>query len=66
MDFVFVLLKTRREHDSILVIVDKITKSSHFILVKSTYIAKDHARLYVDEIMRLHGIHLSIISDRGA
>ena len=66
MDFVVSLPRTRRQHDSIWVIVDRMTKSAHFIPVKSTYRAKDYARLYIDEIVRWHGIPLSIISDRGA
>ena len=66
MDFVVGLPKTRRKHDSIWVIVDRMTKSAPFISVKSTYRAEDYARLYIDEIVRWHGIPLSIISDRGA
>ena len=66
MDFMVSLLRTRRLHDSIWVIVDRLTKSTHFIHVKSTYRAEDYARLYIDEIVRWHGIPLSIISDRGA
>ena len=66
MDFVVGLPKTRRKHDSIWVIVDRMTKSSHFICVKSTYRAEDYAKLYIDEIVRWHGIPLPIISDRGS
>ena len=66
MDFVVGLPRTRRQHDSIWVVVDRLTKSAHFIPVKSTYRAEDYARLYIDEIVRWHGIPLSIISDRGA
>ena len=66
MDFVVCLTKTRRQHDSIWFIMDKTTKSSHFIPVKSTYKADDYRKLYIDEIVRWHGIPLSIISDRGA
>ena len=66
MDFVVGLPRTRRQHDSIWVIVDRMTKSAHFIPVKSTYRVEDYARLYVDKIVRWHGIHLSIISHRGA
>ena len=66
MDFVVGLPRTRRQHDSIWVIVDRLTKSAHFIPVKSTYRVEDYARLYIDEIVRWHGIPLSIISDRGA
>ena len=50
MDFVIGLLRTRKQHDSIWVIVDKLTKFAHFIPVKSTYRAEDYARLYIDEM----------------
>ena len=66
MDFVVGLPKTRRQHDSIWVIVERMTKSAHFIPVKSTYKVEDYARLYIDEILRWRWIPLSIISDRGA
>ena len=66
MDFVFGLPKTRRQHDSIWVIVNRMTKTAHFIPVKSTYRAEDYARLYIDEIVIWHGILLSIIIERGA
>ena len=66
MDFVVSLPKTRRQHDSICVIIDMMTKSAHYIPVKSTYRVEDYVRLYVHEIMRLHGIPLSIISNRVA
>ena len=65
MDFVIGLPKTRRQHDSIWVIVDRLTKSVHFIPVKSTYRVEDYAKLYIDEIVIWHEIPLSIISDRG-
>ena len=64
MDFVVGLLRTRRQHDTIWVIVDKRTKYAHFIPVKSTYRVEDYAKLYIDEIVIWHGIPLSIISDR--
>ena len=54
MDFVVGVPKTRRYNDSIFVIVNRMTKSAHFIPVKSTYWAEDYARLYIDDIMRLH------------
>ena len=65
MDFVVGLPKTIGKYDSIWVIVDRLTKSAHFILVKVTYNAKKLARLYISEIVRLHGVPLSIISDKG-
>ena len=65
MDFVVGLPKTLGKFDSIWVIVDRLTKSAHFIPVKMTYNAEKLAKLYISEIVRLHGVPLSIISDRG-
>ena len=65
MDFITVLPHTRRQHDSIWVIVDRMTKSSRFLAVKTTYSSEDYAKLYLTEIVRLHGVPLSIISDGG-
>ena len=45
--------------------VDRLTKSAHFIPVKVTYNAEKLAKLYISEIVRLHGVPLSIISYRG-
>ena len=56
MDFMVGLLKTKRQHDSIWVIMDRMTMSAHFIHVKSTYRDEDYARLYIDEIVRMHMI----------
>ena len=63
MDFAVGFQKTRGQHDSIWVIVDKTTTSSHFIPVSSTKRVEDYAGLYIDEIVRLHGIPLYIISE---
>ena len=65
MDFVVGLPKTLGKFDSIWVIVDRLTKSAHFILVKVTYNVQKLAKLYISKIIRLHGVPLSIISDRG-
>ena len=65
MDFVVGLPKTLGKFDSIWVIVDRLTKSAHFIPVKVTYNVEKLARLYISEIVRLHGVPLSIISNRG-
>ncbi|KAF3671135.1 Outer plastidial membrane protein porin [Capsicum annuum] len=64
MDFVMGLPRTHRRHNSIWVIVDRITKSAHFLSVHTTYSAEDYAKLYIIELVRLHGVPLSIISDR--
>ena len=45
-------------------IVDKLTKSAHFISVRMDYSMDRLAELYVKEIVRLHGVSLSIVSDR--
>ena len=65
MDFITGLARTRRQHDSIWVIVDRMTKSSRFLAVKTTYSTDDYTMFYLTEIVRLHGVPLSIISDRG-
>ena len=65
MDFVVGLPKTMGKYDSIWVIVDRLTKSAYFIPVMVTYNAEKLAKIYISEIVRLHGVPLSIISDRG-
>ena len=65
MDFIIGLPRTRRQHDSIWVIVDRMTKSSRFLAVKTIDSVEDYAKLYINEIVRLHGVPLSIISDIG-
>jgi transposase InsO family protein len=65
MDFIVGLPDTSLQHDSIWVIVDRLTKTAHFIPVHTTYVAKKYAEIYLDQIVRLHGIPKTIISDRG-
>ncbi|XP_073031193.1 uncharacterized protein [Primulina eburnea] len=64
MDFVVGLPKTQKGFNSIWVIVDRLTKSSHFLPVKTTYSMNQYAEVYIQEIVRLHGIPVSIVSDR--
>ena len=66
MDFIVGLPKTAKGYDSIWVIVDRLTKSAHFLSVKTTYRAQHYADLYISRIMSLHAIPKTIISDRGA
>jgi trans-2-enoyl-CoA reductase len=66
MDFIVGLLLTTRRHDSIFVLVETLTKSAHFIPVCMTYQVPDIARFFISEIVRLHGVHKRIISDRGS
>ncbi|KAK5773241.1 hypothetical protein PVK06_049546 [Gossypium arboreum] len=64
MDFVSGLPLTPTKKDSVWVVVDRLTKSAHFIPVRTDYSLQKLARLYVAEIVRLHGVPVSIISDR--
>jgi hypothetical protein len=66
MDFIVGLSLTTRRHDSIFVVVDTLMKSAHFIPVCTTYQAPDIARVFISDIVRLHGIPKRIISDRGS
>ena len=63
MDFVTGLLRTQRQHDAIWVIVDRLTKSTHFLPVSNDDPLDKLAQLYVEEIVRLHGVPISIVSD---
>ncbi|XP_042426201.1 uncharacterized protein LOC122014080 [Zingiber officinale] len=64
MDFIIGLPRTIRGSNSIWVIVDHLTKSAHFLPVKTALPMTQYAELYIWEIVRLHGIPLSIVSDR--
>ena len=66
MDFIVGLPNTSQKHDSIWVIIDRLIKTAHFIPVNTTYSAKKYAEIYLDQIIRLHGVPKTIISDRGA
>jgi hypothetical protein len=65
MDFVTGLPRTQKGNDSIWVIIYRLTKVAHFIPVKTTYGRATLARIYLKEIVRLHGIPRNIVSDRG-
>jgi hypothetical protein len=65
MDFVTGLPQTQKGNDSIWVIIDRLTKVAHFIPVKTTFGGATLARIYLKEIVRLHGIPRKIVSDRG-
>lgn len=66
VDFITGLPKNRKQNDSIMVVVDKLSKAAHFIPVKSTYKAVNVADVFMKEVFRLHGIPKVIISDRDA
>ena len=65
MDFITGLPMTQQGHDTIWVIVDRLTKSAHFVPVNTRYLARKYAELYVSHIMRLHGVPRTIILDWG-
>ena len=64
MDFVTHLPRTSRKHDAVWVIVDQLTKSAHFLAVRMTFTLEEFFRLYIREIVRLHGVLVSKVSDR--
>ncbi|GJS26089.1 putative nucleotidyltransferase, ribonuclease H [Tanacetum coccineum] len=64
MDFITKLPRTPSGYDSIWVIVDRLTKSAHFILMNEKYKMERLTRLYLKEIVCRHGVPVSIISDR--
>ena len=66
MDFVIGLPHSKDGYNSIWVIVDRLTKSAHFLPVKATYSVAKLARLYINHIVCLHGVPVSIVSDRGS
>ncbi|KAA0032741.1 ty3-gypsy retrotransposon protein [Cucumis melo var. makuwa] len=66
MDFITGLPRTLWGFTVIWVVVDRLTKSAHFIPGQSTYTASKWAQLYMSEIVRLHGVAVSIVSDRDA
>ena len=64
MDFVVGLPRCQSGYDEIWVIVDRLTKSAHFLPMKNSDSIEKFAELYVKEIVRLHGTPVSIVSDR--
>jgi hypothetical protein len=65
MDYIVDLPLTGRKFNSIWVIIDRLTKSAHFILVHTFYRAENYVELYISRILCLHGVSKTIISDRG-
>nr|GFA53306.1 hypothetical protein [Tanacetum cinerariifolium] len=66
MDFVTKLPRTSSGHDTIWVIVDRLTKSAYFLPMREDYKTDRLARLYLNEIVARHGVSISIISDRDS
>jgi transposase InsO family protein len=65
MDFIVGLPKTQSGYDLIWVIIDPLSKVTHFIPVKTTYKGSKLAELYIARIVCLHGVPKKIVSDRG-
>ena len=64
MDFVTNLPRKQRRHDVVWVIMDRLTKSAHFLAVWMTFTLEELCRLYIREIVRLNGVPIFIVSDR--
>jgi len=64
MDFVLGFPKGRKGNDAIWVIVDRLTKSALFLPIKMTDSVDKLAKIYINEVVRLHRIPVSIVSDR--
>ena len=64
MDFIMGFPKSKKNNDSIMVVVDKLSKSTHFIPMESIYRVVQIAHVFMQNIFRLHGLPKTIISDR--
>jgi hypothetical protein len=63
MDFIVGLLMTTHQFDSIWVIIDRLSKSTHFIPVKTNYKVQRYVEIYIPRVLCLHGVPKTIISD---
>ena len=61
MHFMTHLPSTSQRHDAVWVIVDWLTKSAYFLVVRMTFTLEEFYRLYNQEIVRLHGVPVSIV-----
>ena len=66
MEFIMGFPRTVRQHDSIMVVVEKLTKVAHFIPVKSTFSASDVAQVFIRDVVKLHGVLKKIVPDKDA
>ena len=64
MDFITSLPKSKKQNDSIFVVIDKLSKATHFIYVKLTYEVVNIDDIFLKNIFRLHEKPKEIISDR--
>jgi hypothetical protein len=66
IDFIAKLPRTMKQHDSIMVVVDKLTKATHFIPVKTTHKETNTVEIDMEKVARLHGVPKAIISDKDS
>ena len=66
MDFITGLPKNFGHHDSIMVVINKLSKEAHFIPIKSTYKVVNITDIFMKEIFKLHGVPKAIVLDRDA
>jgi hypothetical protein len=66
MDFIVGLPLTAHKYNLIWVIVDRLTKSAHFIPVNTNYNVQKYAKIYIARVLCLHGVPKMIVSDRGS
>ena len=66
MDFVVGLPYTRTGYDAIWVIVDRLTKSAHFLDIRNNFSLDRLVKLYINEIVKFHGVSMSIVSNRDS
>ena len=66
MDFIVGLSRTHIGYDAIWVIVDQLTKLVHFLAIRNNFSLDRLAELYVNEIVKLHGVSISIVSNRDS
>jgi len=64
MDFVTSLPNTPRGNDAIWVVIDRLTKSVHFLPINITFPVAQLAEIYIRDVVKLHGVPSSIVSDR--
>jgi hypothetical protein len=64
MDFIIGFPRIGKQHDSIMVVVDKLMKATHFIPLKTTHKEADVVDIFMKEVSRLHEIAKTIVSDR--
>ena len=64
MDFIIGLPMNWRQHDSIMVVVEKLMKETHFIPMRSMHKTDDIANIFMKEIFKLHGFPKAIVSDK--